>query len=450
MSRKNALIFFLLILSAALIARLIPALLAAGSPERIARPDTPTYLEPARALCAGEFSGTGRAPGYIWLAAGVRLISEQHHRFLLALAGVVLSTLTLIPVRGAAQLLSGRTAALAASALLALNLTAVANAPMLLSDTLFGFFAAWQFFFFVRFCRRKKGLDFLLCLLTAALGTLIRPINLPWVLPALVLLWLLPGVSLRRKVLNSLGAVCIYGAVLLPWMARNAAAGAPWCIDTNTGAMLHQNGAMILAEARHSSYEEEKTRLREEYERLFRDRRRFPDEKSREEWKIARLKQIVAEHPFIALKQHLNWHRILLPDAPTLFELAGLTRSDRGTMNVLTQRGLFAAVDHYFEGRWYLPLALLPLLAVTALTYLGVCLVLLGSLRHFRKRWFLWLLFLGFAEFYLFLPGPICAPRYQLPALPLMCAFAGVWLVFIIGRFRKRACRGNNPPPKGI
>ena len=40
-----------------------------------------------------------------------------------------------------------------------------------------------------------------------------------------------------------------YAAVLLPWMARNAAAGAPWCIDTNTGAMLHQNGAMIPAEA---------------------------------------------------------------------------------------------------------------------------------------------------------------------------------------------------------
>ena len=350
---------------------------------------------------------------------------------------MLLSTLTLVPVWAGTRLLAGTGAALAATALLALNLTAAANAPMLLSDTLFGFFAAWQFFFFIRFFRRKKDRDFLCCVLTAALGTLIRPINLPWLAPALVLLWFVPGVSPRRKALDTLGGVLIYGAVLLPWMARNAAAGAPWCIDTNTGAMLHQNGAMILAEANRSSYEDEKQRLRKEFDTLFQDKKRFPDEKSREEWKIAKLKKIIADHPFIALKQHVNWHRILLPDAPTFFELAGLTRSDRGTMDVLTRRGLFAAVDHYFEGRWALPCALLPLLLLTGLVYLGTAAVLCASVLKFRKRFFLLLLFLAFAEFYLFLPGPICAPRYQIPALPLMCAFAGLWTVSIFRKLKK-------------
>ena len=70
--RKTAITLLILILAAAFAARLVPALMAAGFPERITRPDTPTYLEPAKALCAGEFSGTGRAPGYIWLAAGAR------------------------------------------------------------------------------------------------------------------------------------------------------------------------------------------------------------------------------------------------------------------------------------------------------------------------------------------------------------------------------------------
>ena len=428
MNRKTAITFLLVILAAAFAARLIPALMAANFPERITRPDTPTYLEPAKALISGEFSGTGRAPGYIWLAAGARFVSENHHRLLLALAGVLLSTLTLLPVWAGTRLLAGSRAALAATALMALNLTAIANAPMLLSDTLFGFFAAWQFFFFIRFYRRKRSGDFLLCLLTAALGTLIRPINLPWLAPALVLLWFLPGITWRRKAANTLGAVLICAAVLVPWMARNAAAGAPWCIDTNTGAMLHQNGAMILAEANKSSYEDEKQRLREEFDTLFQDKTRFPDEKSREEWKIAKL---------IALKQHFNWHKILLPDAPTFFELAGLTRSDRGTMEVLTRRGLFAAVDHYFEGRWFLPCALLPLLLLTGLIYLGTAAVLCGAALKFRKRFFLILLFLAFAEFYLFLPGPICAPRYQIPALPLMCAFAGLWLVFIFRKLKK-------------
>ena len=135
MNRKTAIAFLLLILAAALAARLIPALAAAGFPERITRPDTPTYLEPAKALISGEFSGTGRAPGYIWLAAGARLVSENHHRLLLILAGVLLSTLTLVPVWAGTRLLAGTGAALAATALLALNLTASSAVVSLFSSS---------------------------------------------------------------------------------------------------------------------------------------------------------------------------------------------------------------------------------------------------------------------------------------------------------------------------
>ena len=105
-------------------------------------------------------------------------------------------------------------------------------------------------------------------------------------------------------------------------------------------------------------------------------------------------------------------------------------------MNVLVKHGLFAAIDHYFEGRWYLPALLLPLLAATGVIYLGVVLFLFRCLFHFRRRWYMWLLFLAFTEFYLFLPGPICAPRYQIPALPLMCVFAAGALILCMGKLR--------------
>ena len=426
------------IIFAALLLRIFLASNALEFPGRFIRPDTPTYIEPAKALLQGEFSGTGRAPGYTLLAAAAIILAPEKYPFLLAIAGAVLSTLTILPVYGGTKELFNRPAALAAAALFGFNLTAFANAPMLLSDTLFGLFAACQFYFFARFFRRKKDLDFLLCIFFAASGTLIRPINLPWIAPALVLLWLLKGVPMRKKIVNSCAAIFIYAALLLPWMARNAASGAPWCIDTNTGAMLHQNGAMILAEVNKSSYEEEKEKIRRKYEVFFADQAKFPDEKSREEWKIKELKKIIAAHPWTALKHHFNWHRILLPDAPTLFEITGLTKSDRGTMNVLTQKGIIAAIDHYFEGRWYLPLTLVPLLAVTGITYLGCCLFLLYALFRFRRRWYLWLLFLAFAEFYLFLPGAICAPRYQIPALPLFCAFAGVFLILLRKKCKKQ------------
>lgn len=418
-----------IILAAAFLLRLLPALNVFDNPECFIRPDTATYLEPAKALLEGRFSGTGRAPGYSLLAASSMWISLKNHLSILALTGVLLSTLTILPVYGAGKTLFGRKAGLIAAALFAFNLTCAANAPMLLSDTLFGFFAACQFYFFILFYRSKKSSDFLLCILFAAAGTLIRPINLPWIAPALVLLWMRPQMPWQRKLSTSLCALLITSAILLPWMARNAASGAPWCIDTNTGAMVHQNGAMILAEAKGTNYEFEKEKIRKEYDTLFLDTRRFPDEKSREEWKMTRFRQIIAAHPWIALKQHFNWHRILLPDAPTFFEITGVTKSDRGTMNVLAKEGIFAAVDHYFEGRWYLPALLLPLLAVTGITYMGTLLFLFRCLFHFKRRWYMWLLFLAFAEFYLFLPGPICAPRYQIPALPLMCVFAAGTLI---------------------
>lgn len=432
MSTRKVLIILALVFAAAFLCRFVPAMAAVEFPERLCRPDTPTYLEPAKAMLEGRFSGTGRAPGYSWLAAGAMWLSNNHHLLWLAIAGAVLSTLTVIPVYCGAAEFANRPAGLIAAGLLCFNLTAIANAPMILSDTLFGLFAAWQLCFFIFFYRRRKLKYFFLCLLTAALGTLIRPINLPWIAPALVILWLLPGISWQRKAAASAGGCLIFFALIIPWMARNAAAGAPWCIDTNTGAMLHQNGAMILSEARQTSYEKEKQAIIAEYDKVFSDKKRFPDEKSREEWKIAQLRKIILQHPLIAVKQHFNWHNILLPDAPTMFEITGLTRSDRGTMDVLKRRGLIAAVDHYFDGRWHLPLILLPLLAVAGATYLGTAAMLIWSLFHLRRRWYLWLMFLAFAEFYLFLPGPICAPRYQIPALPLMCIFSGTFIFLMI------------------
>lgn len=438
MNRKKIILLLAVLFIAAFILRALPAIAALEFPERLCRPDTPTYIEPAKAMLEGRFSGTGRAPGYSWIAAAAIWCSVNYYQLLLAFAGAFFSTLTLIPVYLGAREIANRKAGVIAVVLLSLSITAVANAPMLLSDTIFGFFAAWQLYFFLRFYRCRKFKYFFISIFIAACGTLIRPINLPWIAPALVMMWLITEIHWQKKIMPSLAGAVIFFAVITPWMARNAASGAPWCIDTNTGAMLHQNGAMILAEARNSSYEAEKQAFLAEYARVFKDKKRFPDERSREEWKIAKLKKIIYAHPVIALKQHFNWHNILLPDVPTMFEIAGLTKSDRGTMEVLTSKGVIAAIDHYFDGRWYLPLTLMPLLAVTAATYLGTGALLIWALTKFRRRWYLWLLFLGFVEFYLFLPGAICAPRYQIPALPLMCIFSGIFFTFCAGALRRK------------
>jgi len=228
----------------------------------------------------------------------------------------------------------------------------------------------------------------------------------------------------------------IFVGVIFPWMLRNASAGAGWCMDTNTGAMYHQNGAMLLGVVTGRGYEAEQKRILQEQARLFRDTSRFPDEKSRERYRMEQYLSLVQEYPALWLKQQFSWH-ILLPDAPAILEAWGVTSSDRGTMAMMKSQGVTAAVHHYFSPPGALGglLALAPLLLAAFVTAAGSFLYLLTSFFSLRKRWFEWLVFLGFAEYYLFLPGVITAPRYQIPALPCLCCMSALWILSVIRRF---------------
>jgi hypothetical protein len=151
----------------------------------------------------------------------------------------------------------------------------------------------------------------------------------------------------------------------------------------------------------------------------------FPDARSKEQWRIAEFRKMVMQHPWTYLKQHCNW-QILLPDAPSFLEDFGITSANRGTMGVLQKSGIFAAVKHYFGENYLLLLtALLPLLAVHILLYAGAAWKLLNDFINWKSHWREILICLAFCEYYLFLPGAITAPRYQLPALPFLAVLAG-------------------------
>ena len=160
-----------------------------------------------------------------------------------------------------------------------------------------------------------------------------------WIAPLVVLTLCFPGGSWKRRFAAVGISVVVFFAVITPWMCRNHALGAGYTLDTNTGAMLHQNGAMLQAAVNGTDFESEKAKLLAEQEELFRDTTAFPDEASRESWRMRRLLGMIAEHPFLWFSQHFDWH-ILLPDVPTLSELFGATTPGRGTMGVLAADGI--------------------------------------------------------------------------------------------------------------
>jgi len=112
----------------------------------------------------------------------------------------------------------------------------------------------------------------------------------------------------------------------------------------------------------------------------------------------------------------------LLPDVPSLLENNRITSSGRGTMAVLRQSGVWAAAQHYLNGRWYLLAGLLPLLIIYAGTLLLALVRLLIWLKNWQWRYLL--LFGVLVFYYIWAPGPVISPRYLLPALPMIIFMA--------------------------
>lgn len=427
-----------------LLLRLLFALpgIADGDHQRYFRPDSEFYLRAAYSLAEGKgYPGSIRAPGFSVVASGI--LKTGNSPVAICVFFAIAGALTSFIVYKAAKEYAGHKAGLLAELLYAFNLTAVVNAPMLLTDTFFGVLIALQLWLFVLFLKRKQIHFILLTALAAGVGTLIRPINLLWFLPAAVLIFLTADLSWKKKTLCSFLFLLVFWMTITPWMVRNAARDAGFCIDVNTGAMLHQNGAMLLAEVNNSDFESEKAKLLKNLDQLFSDTTRFPTEKSKVDYRKKEYSRLIMQNPFIWLKQQFQW-KILLPDVPTGFEIMGLTSAGRGTMGVLAKDGLWAAVNHYFDGKIYLPLFFLPFLIPTVLTYLGCLYQLLTDIKNIRTKFYELVLFLAFVEYYLFLPGAITAPRYQIPALPLAVTLAAVGLFHfteIISEYRHKRSR---------
>ncbi len=419
------------------------------APARFSRLDTFGYLEPARAIVAegafntGPGSGvpmTDRPPLYpLLLASLIFLFGECYPVIIAALC--LIGALTVIPIYLTSRLFTTHWGAMIAAGLYAFNITAIANAPMLLTDMFYAFLVAWQLYFFALFYVKKRPCWCYAAIAVAAISVLARPIAQAWIYPAIFLIAIMPGLNVRRKLITALVSLVIFFAIIFPWMYRNSMAGAGLCIDTNTGAMYHQNGAMLLAKVNGTSYENEKQKILAQQEIEFSDHVKYPDEDSRVRYRMEKFRELVTTYPTVYFAMHFSPY-VLLPDAPTFCEVLGISSPDRGTLDVLKTRGLFAAVNHYFDGKWWIIILLLPLLAVSLVCYGGALWQLILWIK--AKNTFMFFFFLAFVEYFFFLPGPITVPRYQLPALPLLAVMCGMAAVSCISGWRRR-CLQNSP-----
>lgn len=395
---------------------------------RFHRPDTESYQVPARSLVTtGDYRGVDgmltahRTPGFpMFLAVCSIFGGEMIAVFLL----ILLSSVAVFPIYGMCRKFAPPLPSFLAAGLFVLNPTAIGNAPLLLSDTLFMVFIAFALRFLTEYLLEKKHDPAMLffAVAFAGIGTLIRPLNLLWFIPCIVVIWSVrDGRSRRQKLVLSLAACALFFAFILPWVIRNHSIGAGWRLDSSSAVTATFNAATLESSLTGKNIDD----IRAQYvQDLYEE---IDPENDSQDVRLTRTEKkmtgIILKHPFrYAMLTLRPW--VLLPDVPTLLENLDVTQSGQGTFDVLNRDGLFAAIGHYFQGREAALLFVSPLILATLILYGAVLSGLWIVCR--KKDWLTLILFLGFGLSYLLITGPVTMPRYILPALPVFCIFAAI------------------------
>ncbi|MFT5129844.1 MAG: dolichol-phosphate mannosyltransferase [Rhodothermales bacterium] len=396
----------------AFLLRFLVALPALQDADRLIRPDTGSYIEPALALLESgalyqsldnPAPATLRPPGYSVFLSVCALFSQG--LALASLLGCLASALVVVPIFRLGEHFASRQVGSAAAALYLLNITSLSAAPLLLPDNLFLLLSAWQCYFFVRFFYKERTLDLWLCGVFAGLASLVHGTGLMWILPATILVLLFPRKSFSKRLIGAAGLAAIFIILLAPWMTRNAQHNAGFVLDSNGNTLYYHKSAALISNVTGESAEVLRAAWRAEEVAEFASQPEAT-EKMRNEYRIQKAEALIAQHKLLYFGLHFR-PNVLLPDLPTLAMLWGAT-----------------------QGASFL-LLLTPLLAVVAVTYFGFACQVLLWIR--QREWYLLLMMLAFVAYYLVIAGPVAMPRHQLPALPCMCTMAAIQL------FKKRA-----------
>lgn len=425
---------WLWILLAALVLRVGAFLAVAPHPERLLHRDSPGYIRIASNLLAGNGYSQENEPPYppdafrtpvypLFLSAIFHLWGQDLR--VVATIQVLFSVLTIGLVYRLGLSLLSRQAAIAGGWLLTLSLGSVVYSLYILTETLFTLLVVISLLCLSLFAERQRKGWLAASGAACGLAILCRPVGV--VLP---LVWVSYLVwrqrSHMRAMLLSLAITGISTSlVVIPWILRNYQQFGVFTISTVSDYNLYAYNAVALeADLRGLSQEE----TRQSWNTVWRDHQsNFPDESLAGSLRFLRerSRQLILSHPlryaYIHMKHDLN---ALLPSLSELLELLGITRGDEGTLSVLNQEGLVAAIRHYFGERIWLLWVFAPLVLMLGCVYFGA---LVGGVRLVRQRDWAALLLLVLPVFFLLaIPGPASHPRFRVPAMPMICMLAGV------------------------
>ncbi len=405
-------------------------LVASGHIDRAISPDSPTYINPAiRLISGGGYPADGalRTPVYPLFIAFIYWIGGQNP-FFIVLAQVFVGTLTVLLAYILGIQILSRTTALLGAFLLAISVESITGGFYLLTETLFTFIFLAGMIAWIKGYKRQNKLWLVVAAILMGLSVLCRPVAVYFPLLLALGLLLKKGAHFISRASHAGLFLGIFLILLVPWMVRNYyVVGFPTLSTISNYNMLYYEAASLEANLRNVS----ETQVREEYQdkvsQVLTERGWADTEGNRARVESQLARQIILAHPlrflYVHLKADLNG---LLPDVTGVTEILGTTVGGKGTLSVLNQYGLLAAIRNYFGDQTWLLGLLMPVVVLLALVYFFALTGAVAILR--RHNWLTLSILVIPVLYYLALPGPASLPRFRVPVMPYICLLAGAGL----------------------
>ncbi|MGD0612473.1 MAG: glycosyltransferase family 39 protein [Anaerolineales bacterium] len=401
---------------------------AVSHPERTFQPDSQSYLDPAlKLLSNGAYppDSAYRTPLYPFLIALVYALGGQNS-LLVILVQVLLGALVVFLTYCLGVRILPKPAALIGALLISIDLGSITNVFYILTETSFTFLLIAAILAWVEAIQQDKTTWLIISSALMGLSALCRPIALYFpILLAAGLLFIK-----RRTWLGLLRQLAIYIGVflvvLLPWVVRNELLiGIPTVTTISNYNLLFYNAASLDANLRHISEIDDRAILQTRLMQVLSERGWADTTANRDRAEESLALQIIGRHPgryaYLHLKSDLN---SLLPNVTELTEIIGLTVGGKGTLSVLNQQGLGAAIRNYFGGNTWLIGVFSPLIVLLGLTYLAD---LIGGVELTRQRaWFPLAVLIFPIAYFLLIPGAASVPRFRVPVGPYLSLLAGM------------------------
>jgi hypothetical protein len=258
---------------------------------------------------------------------------------------------------------------------------------------------------------------------------------LAYVRAVALLLWLIPAAALlwRRRWKQLAVFAVVFAMLLAPWVARNHVRAGYTGFSSVTAILMYRYHACLL--------------LADQHGRPFSEQMKIIDAEvdaagvtaaERADYSARRGREVVLSAPFRYVWLHLKADvATLFPAGGDLLRTVGVKIGGSGTLGVLHTEGLAAAARHYFQGKAWASLVLLPTIlllgAVYAFAAAGV------GIRLYRREANLFdAVLIGVALYLLLVPGAASHPRFRVPAAPIIALYAGLGATMLVQTWRGR------------